>query len=260
MYKINQHINDLNLQLEENHRGDCPVCNGRNTFTVTRSFTSILYNCYKAGCALGGAAPTTVTVADILNKGKTKKLKTFTLPSYIMRGRNETKLWANKYSLDHNNVILYYDVKENRIVFPVFYDNNMVDATGRALRKGHNPKWKRYGTSSYAYTIGTGNVAVLVEDCISAAVITTEEPKCTGVALMGTSLLPDHVAQLHSFSAVIVALDPDAVKKTLQFSIELKGLLSHKNVFALKLEDDLKYARERDIVQVKETVRRMQWN
>jgi len=260
MYQINQHINNLNLQLDERYRGDCPVCNGKNTFTVTRTFTGILYNCYKAGCTLGGTSPTTVTVNDILNKDKTKVLKVFTLPSHVIRGRDEVILWANKYNLDPTTSILYYDVKENRIVFPVFYDTKMVDATGRALRKGHNPKWKRYGTSSYAYTVGTGTVAVLVEDCISAAVINTEEPNCTGVALMGTSLLPDHVAQLHSFSAVIVALDPDAVKKTLQFATELKGLLLHKNIFALKLEDDLKYAKERDIIRVKETVRRMQWN
>ena len=260
MYQINQHISNLNLQLEERYRGNCPVCNGRNTFTVTRTLTGILYNCYKAGCNLGGTSPTTVTVADILNKSKTKVLKTFSLPSYVIRGRDEVILWANKYNLDHSAITLYYDVRENRIVFPVFYDNNIVDATGRALRKEHNPKWKRYGTSSYAYTVGTGTIAVLVEDCISAAVITTEEPNCTGVALMGTALLPDHVAQLNSFSAVIVALDPDAAKKTLQFTSELKGLLSHKNIFALKLEDDLKYAKERDIIRVKEIIRRMQWN
>ena len=81
MYQINQHINNLNLQLDERYRGDCPVCNGKNTFTVTRTFTGILYNCYKAGCTLGGTSPTTVTVNDILNKDKTKVLKVFTLPS-----------------------------------------------------------------------------------------------------------------------------------------------------------------------------------
>ena len=63
-----------------------------------------------------------------------------------------------------------YDVKEDRVVFPIMHNNKMVDATGRALMK-RLPKWKRYGNSGLPYTFGCGKVAVVVEDCVSAAIV-----------------------------------------------------------------------------------------
>ena len=47
------------------------------------------------------------------------------------------------------------------------------------------------------------------------------------------------------FSTAIVALDPDALPKTLSFAKELKAYV--KDVRVLMLKDDLKYYNEEDI-------------
>jgi len=52
---------------------------------------------------------------------------------------------------------------------------------------------------------------------------------------------------------VIVALDPDAVKKTLQFKREIEAWTG-LDTKALLLEDDLKYATEVDLTNLKEMI------
>ena len=66
---------------------------------------------------------------------------------------------------------------------------------------------------------------------------------------MGTSLLDRHVTQLQDYDQVIVALDPDAVQKTFEFTRKLRSMLS-ATVRAMKLEDDLKYRRKDDIMNL----------
>ena len=80
------------------------------------------------------------------------------------------------------------------------------------------------------------------------------------MALLGTFLLTAHVEQLQGYTGVIVALDPDAANKTLEFTRELRGLMPNIRVKALKLEDDLKYRRKNDIVNVQECIRSAIWN
>jgi hypothetical protein len=121
-------------------------------------------------------------------------------------------------------------------------DGKMVDATGRTLSK-RIPKWKRYGNSGLPYTHGCGKVAVVVEDCVSAAVV--GYGSFVGVALLGTSLQDTHRRYLTQFSTAVIALDPDALPKTLQMAKELRGHVS--DVRVLKLEDDIKYRNPTDM-------------
>jgi hypothetical protein len=247
---IHNYIQSLDLQIEEGYRGDCPECNGTNTFTAIKTTENILYNCYKVGCRLRGNSSYQFTVSDALIRNKKEKGREeiFTLPTYVTPNMERIIPWAKQYGIDGANLL--YDVKENRIVFPVVHNNKTVDATGRAINKKHKPKWKRYGSSGHAYISGLGEVAVVVEDCISAAVVPTIDTKCTGFALMGTSLLAVHIEQLQNYSKVIVALDPDAVQKTFEFTRNLRGFLTTSSVCAMKLEDDLKYRRKNDIINL----------
>ena len=256
---VSRYVDNLDLQLEERHRSNCPSCDGHNTFTVTRTTSGVLYNCYKAGCNLSGASGVTIRVSDMVHKDA-KMEKEFVLPDYVVRNRPEIQEWATQWNLDANHFQLQYDVKENRVVFPVYNKHKIVDATGRATSKKVAPKWKRYGTSSLAYTTGNGPIAVLVEDVISAAVISLVDDNCMGVAILGTSLLSAHVEQLQACTGIIVALDPDAARKTLEFTRQLRGELPNTRVYALNLEDDLKYRRKNDIVNVQECIRRKIWN
>jgi len=249
-------LNNLDLRLGEQYRGNCPACDGYNTFTATRTGDGVLFNCYKAGCQLSGRRSSDIRVQDI-KAAQTKTTEpNFRLPKQVLLGRPELTEWINKHGYPFHNLEIYYDLKEDRVVFPVRHGGLLVDATGRTrdIYIKRRPKWKRYGTASYAYTAGTGRIAVVVEDAISAAVAGATDASCTGVALLGTSLLSSHVEQLQGYTGAIVALDPDAGKKTLQFTQELRGQLSHNRIFAARLEDDLKYRRKRDMVLIKEKI------
>ena len=93
------------------------------------------------------------------------------------------------------------------------------------------------------YSFGCGKVAVIVEDCVSACVVGRGE--FVGVAVLGTSLVESHKKYLSQFSTVVVALDPDALPKTIAFSKELRGHVDEVKV--LRLTDDLKYQNKVDM-------------
>ena len=128
----------------------------------------------------------------------------------------------------------------------------MVDGAGRSLTE-RLPKWKRYGESGLPYVYGSERVAVIVEDAISAAVVGSTVA-CTGVALLGTSLQSAHKKPLAQYAKLIVALDPDALPKTLGIAQELRSI--HSGVSVLRLSDDLKYRNPRDIQNLENLI----WN
>jgi hypothetical protein len=66
--------------------------------------------------------------------------------------------------------------------------------------------------------------------------------------VLGTSLSLGHKQYLSQFSTAIVALDPDALPKTLQFAKELRGYVD--TVKVLRLEDDLKYRLPSDMANL----------
>jgi hypothetical protein len=172
-------------------------------------------------------------------------MDTFDLPQYIVPHRDNLYMnrWCDRWDLDVDKLGLMYDVKESRVVFPVIHDGKIVDATGRSLSVQRLPKWKRYGNSGLPYTSGYGKVAIVVEDCVSAAVV--GYGNFVGVALLGTSLQDSHKRYLAQFSTAVIALDPDALPKTLLMAKELRGHVN--DVRVLRLTDDLKYRNPTDM-------------
>ena len=251
MFNINTLINDLQLRDGESKRMTCPACsNKEKTFTITNNMGQILWNCYKVSCSISGGKRVHLTSEDIRKSLGSFAEETvevpFTLPEYIVpHNNNEDVLeFANTYGLDIETTELMYDVKDHRVVFPIVHKGKIVDATGRSLNK-RLPKWKRYGKSDLPYAHGYGKVAVVVEDCVSAAVVGTVSDVHVGVAVLGTSLSESHKRYLSQFSTAVVALDPDALPKTLAFVRELKGHVP--DVRALRLTDDLKYQNPQDL-------------
>ena len=239
-------INDLHLSVGESKRLTCPSCNGYKTFTVTNNMGRLVWNCYKSSCPISGTKKVNLSVEDIRNTfSEAKKMSDeFNMPEHVIyhNDRDEVVSYALEYGLDYKRIPLYYDVKEKRVVFPVKKDGLIVDAVGRSL--GFRlPKWKRYGKSDLPFTYGHGKVAVVVEDCVSASVVGSDV--YVGVAVLGTSLSESHKRYLSQFSTAIIALDPDAMPKTLAFAKELRGHVS--DVRVLKLKDDLKYRNEEDL-------------
>jgi hypothetical protein len=243
---IYDYLDDLQLGIGESKRLNCPFCNSYKTFTVTNNMGKLLWNCYKSSCKLSGAKKIRISANDIKNKfisQKEQENTTFALPEYVIldNDRWEVLTFAVKYGIDNVSLCLHYDVKEKRVVFPVYRGGLMVDAVGRSITN-RLPKWKRYGKSDLPFTYGYGKVAVVVEDCVSASVVGNEV--YVGVAVLGTSLSESHKRYLSQFSTAIIALDPDALPKTLLFAKEIRDVVP--NVKVLKLIDDLKYRKEED--------------
>ena len=252
---IKEHISDMNLVNGETKRTNCPVCGGVKTFTATNNMGQLVWNCYKAGCHVSGGTRVHLTSDDIRKSLGTVAAETeavtFQKPEWIVRDLDAVTEFCVDWDIDPISLGLLYDVREHRVVFPVVHNNIMVDATGRALGK-KLPKWKRYGKNPLPYVYGHGKTGVVVEDCVSAAIVgatgssgCSESEVYVGVAVLGTSLSEAHKQYLAHLKTVIIALDPDALPKTLQFAKELRGYV--ENVKVLRLTDDLKYRNPTDI-------------
>ena len=239
-------VSDMDVPVGTTKRVACPNC-GEKTFTVTNNMGSLVWNCYRASCGVKGGSRVRMS-ADDIRAGFTgaddfAKQDTFKLPDYIVpHNLDIAEIAMELYGLDAKALGLMYDVKENRMVFPIVHDGKVVDATGRSLGK-RLPKWRRYGKSGLPYVSGRGKVAVVVEDCLSAAVV--GYGTFVGVALLGTSLQETHKGYLSQFSTAIIALDPDALPKTLTMAKELRGHVN--DVRVLRLTDDLKYRNPTDM-------------
>ena len=246
IYNIHDIINDIHITVGETKRMNCPTCGGYNTFTITNNMGSLVWNCYKASCNIKGTTRKRMSVDEIKSVQDFKKDNEFVLPEYVVQSNHNYILkWCYDRNIDSNTVEFFHDVKENRVVFPIHQNGKTVDAIGRSLGK-RLPKWRKYGSSGLPFTFGCGSVAVVVEDCLSALCIGSEV--YVGVAVLGTTLTDIHKRYLSQFSTTIIALDPDALPKTMQFAKELRG---HVNtVKVLRLTDDLKYRKEEDLINL----------
>jgi ribosomal protein L37AE/L43A len=238
---------DYDVANGETKRMNCPVCKGDRTFSITNDMGNLVWNCYKVSCTVSGGTRVPLSISDVqkrLNPVTDTTEDTFELPAYVVPHRNKRAVvkWCAEWGINEDEHALMYDVKEDRVVFPVVHDGKLVDATGRTLSK-RIPKWKRYGKSGLPYTSGCGKVAVVVEDCVSAAIV--GYGSFVGVALLGTSLQDSHKRYLAQFSTAVIALDPDALVKSIQMVKELRGYV--ENVRLLKLEDDIKYRNPTDM-------------
>jgi hypothetical protein len=76
-------------------------------------------------------------------------------------------------------------------------------------------------------------------------------PGTTGFAILGTSLTDDHLADISdNASSCLVALDPDALSKSMEFSKKIQ-LWTDLPSWVLHVEDDIKYERVNDITNLR---------
>ena len=233
-------------------RVNCPMCSGRNTFTITKMHGKLLWNCYKASCKIKGGKETKRSKSDI----KTIILSSyyqpsFQLPDYFVSVHNNQKaLTYLKYNncldaLQDKRAKIMYDPKQDRVVFVVSDGSQHFDAIGRSLNKKVIPKWYRYGKSQKLFFCGSHDYAILVEDAASACAVST---KFTGVALLGTNMKDADLTQLKNFKHVFICLDADATRKSLDLQKYLSYIVSASVV---RLKEDLKYY---DIEQISEVI------
>lgn len=257
MIKISDFIESLELSIDQSYRGHCPICNGKNTFTVIREHGSVLYNCYKNSCGISGKHQKDMDVATIRRliandrnpeMDSESVLAPYVLPPYLipyMKADNPPDPgFLYRYLINPDHIM--YDIRQERIVFTIKSSEGViVDAVGRSLT-GRNPKWLRYAASPMPYTYGGGKTAVVVEDAISAYTVGNTFSQCTGLALLGTQLTDFHRTFIRdNYDRSIVALDPDALHKSYKIAREIDARV-------LNLKDDLKYRLPDDLHNLKE--------
>jgi hypothetical protein len=239
---MNPVLEDLILKVQNNTtlRTDCPFCRGSHSFSITKTHNVIKYHCFRVSCNPGERSGVIETAPDKTSVEERLRLMTFlndskshldfTLPDYVIKGLGSKK--CVEY-LEKNNAIeaynkgLYsvaYDPKEDRILFLLKdHDSRLAGAVGRTLTYGF-PKTLIYPNSRpVPFIAGNSQVAVIVEDCASAAAIAAIDDY-TGFALLGTFLKKDYFPYLDNYKTYIVALDPDAKKKSLDIAYQLSYL------------------------------------
>lgn len=265
MTNSNKYTEDLDLAEGQSIRKACPQCGKSNTFTATKKDGKVMYNCYSLSCGLKGAVSTGMTRAEMENYfvkplvetfNSNKELERFVYPEYVVNAADapdgHLRRFVSRWELlRHENLL--YDIKDKRAVFPIWRGNTVVDAIGRAL-DGAIPKWYRYGGTADYYRRSTSSkngIYVIVEDVISAITVAKRLPGSSGFAILGTSLTEKHLEHISdNAKKVIVALDPDALHKTLSYKKEIE-LWTGLPTYAMYLQDDIKYERPEDIEELK---------
>ena len=262
MSKLRDHLLSLHVTDGSTVTTDCPVCGSKKKFTATKVNGLLLYNCYKLGCKVRGATSEGRTADDVRNLISSlrsasspahKEIEAMVLPITLVYDLSDDRIQRFIYRWKLHDVPMMYDLAEERAVF-LIHDKlgRLIDAVGRSLN-GSIPKWRRYSNAADYYYYGHSNVAIVVEDVISACVANRATSyAATGVAILGTSLTAQHIEYLTQFDKVIVALDPDAAHKTIQYQRLLSNYVD--NVTALMLHDDIKYEVEDDMDKLKELI------
>ncbi len=260
MQNIKNYIEGLDLKEGMTHRVTCPWCGGKNTFTATKEDGTVIYNCYKLDCRIKGATSTGMTAEEIMGRLRPRTTSAkeeyglVTWPEHVVTPKDEHSIhtkFVKRWDLEYE--YLMYDVKDRRTVFPIRHEGRLIDAVGRAL-DGAIPKWYRYGGSADYYKRSMSNkngTYVIVEDVISAITVAKKVQGSTGFAILGTSLTDKHLEHISdNAKKVIVALDPDALQKTLNYKKEIE-LWTGLPTYALYLQDDLKYERPEDLEELR---------
>ena len=244
-------LEPIELRENETKRIDCPFCGGSKTFSITRTDGKRLWGCFRASCGVKGIK----SVGYSTNAIKAK-LGGDKMTSIGQKSRDLPKVLSAPGS--HPAVIQYlkdnhcYEAHErglvhiryapavNRVLFSL--PNDKFAAVGRALGPD-KPKWLEYGIMDKPSIVGNGTIAVIVEDIASACSV-SRLPFCSGCALLGTSLPPVTVHQLAQYEEVVVALDPDASRKSVDLASQLESRVKTRVRY---LSEDLKYLNEEQL-------------
>jgi len=91
----------------------------------------------------------------------------------------------------------------------------------------------------------------MVGNVVADVVATQELPYVTAMAILGTSMNPKHLEKIGEYDKVIIALDPDAIGKTVEYRREIE-LWTGRKTTAMNLMDDIKYREYEDLEKLKE--------
>ena len=242
---IKGHVESLTIAPYGRFRSDCPACGKPNTFSVSDNGFERLWFCFHADCNVKGATGVSLTKENSKSAFvkrepikeetdiKFKIPDTFVSLSRNINAENYVKQVQSYDAYLSGLVDIRYDFQRDRVVYLVKEGNKVVDATGRSLTSS-KPKWLRYGNSRYPFLCGTGGNLFVVEDCPSACSISN---LVQGLALMGTSLIDEHIQVIRKYKKIFVGLDKDATRKAVDIVRHLSNYVPTRLVV---LKKDLK--------------------
>lgn len=268
--EVSQFIKEHSLPFRTN----CPICGRTNTFSAALIDGTILYNCFSASCGLRGRINYEYSLSDISSGRSNRGNRVNNLFDYNQRAprtpiefciedywlnplQNEKCLRFMRYwkLLDlyaKRKIILYYDPKQDRCVFILRdHKGGLKGATGRALTYPNNRKWHIYHRNDGCPFICSlentqARVAILVEDCISAAVCAS----CglDSIGLLGTSIPEATIQYLLGYNTLYIALDKDATTKAIKLQ---KQLAPFCNTKIIPISKDIKYFNNEELLELK---------
>lgn len=210
-------------------------------------------------CHVSGIHDTDMTAEEIMNlmsktvkQTRQQEAETMEIPVFVVKPtsfHDKFHRFTKRYGLAIGGLL--YDVKDERVVFPIKHKGRIIDAIGRAVGKKRFPKWYRYSGEANYFTMGSGKTLLIVEDVVSACVAWQEFPDITSMAILGTQLTTNHLEKIREYNKVIIALDPDAAKKTIQYRREIEQWTGVPTK-ALSLFDDIKYRVDTDMDKLKD--------
>lgn len=263
MLNQRQYINDLciNINPGESRRFDCPFCLNKNTLSITNNNGVFFYYCFHVNCNKKGRQEgnqlTVENCKAIINdnhKDEQWKIPDYwTSPLQNKQCLNFLRYWKILDCYIEDRVSIYYDPRQHRCVFILKDMNGEVHgATGRSLSMGVLPKWFIFNVSichmglvRYTNQIPHNDSIILVEDFISACICSNIN---TSGCILGTSIPLSTIQYLKPFSKVFIALDPDALKKSLFLQKELSPYINTK---IISIKKDIKYYNSLELEELK---------
>ena len=253
---IKNYVGNLHVVSYGRFRGDCPVCHRSNTFSVTDTGFERLWYCFHADCHTKGSTGVQLTkenskVAFKERVTKSEVTNDFVVPdTFVSLSRSkEAEAYVKRIgSLDaylNGLADIRYDFQQDRVVYLVKSDNKVIDGTGRSLN-GYKPKWRRYGSSKHPYVCGSSDNCFIVEDCPSACAVSN---LVTGLGLMGTTLLDEHMDVITKYKKVYVALDKDATSKAYMMIRKLRNYVPTKLIVLNKDLKDMEKGERNDFIR-----------
>ncbi len=253
---IKNYVGNLHVVSYGRFRGDCPVCHRSNTFSVTDTGFERLWYCFHADCHTKGSTGVQLTKENskVAFKERVEKRvddTEFVIPdTFVSLSRSkEAEAYVKKvgsYDAYLNGLAdIRYDFQQDRVVYLVKKDGKTIDGTGRSLN-GSKPKWRRYGNSRDPFLSGNGFCGIIVEDCPSACCVSDF---WVGIALMGTTLLNEHIDVIKKFKKVYVALDKDATSKAYMMIRKLRNYVPTKLIVLNKDLKDMEKGERNDFIR-----------
>lgn len=213
----------------------------KRSMSITRTPFGVIYNCFRASCSKGGYYPMFhVKPPERASTGFKPAVYAYNLKELT---KVQKQFFYLMYGLDSTEVEeahFKYNPSKNTFALPILDNRGSTigivdrDFTGRrepkALSYWFHDVSKLYFTKWWD-TLQSSTV-ILVEDILSAIKVNRYYP---GVALLGTALNDDKIIHLSDyFNKVILALDPDAIKKAMKLKKKYEGQFESFEVKLLK--------------------------